>query len=188
MNLPAAIRRLSTSAATLERLMTALPADQVRWKPAPNRWSVLEVACHLLDEEREDFRQRLGLLLEERTQPWPAIDPQGWPQSRGYLERELEPVVADFLAERRRSLAWLGTLGEVDWQVAYPLPAGRAFAGRRPAGRLAGARSAARAAAHPPALPFSGTAGRALYAALRRRLVRCKGLNRQYDAGPGDSW
>ncbi len=122
MNLHAAIRRLSASAATLERLMTALPADQVRWKPAPDRWSVLEVACHLLDEEREDFRQRLGLLLEERTQPWPTIDPQGWPQSRGYLERELEPVVADFLAERRRSLAWLGTLGEVDWQVAYPHP------------------------------------------------------------------
>jgi len=35
------------------------------WKPAPDKWSILEVVNHLYDEEREDFRQRLELVLKD---------------------------------------------------------------------------------------------------------------------------
>jgi hypothetical protein len=96
-------------------------ADAAR-RPTPHDWSLLEIACHLLDEEREDFRARLRLLLEDPAQPWPPIDPEGWVTARGYAERDLATVLRELEAERRASVAWLRGLGEVDWTVAHEHP------------------------------------------------------------------
>ncbi|WP_367392354.1 hypothetical protein [Lewinella sp. LCG006] len=41
---------------------------------------------HLYNEEREDFRQRVKLILEDPTQPLPAIDAANWVLERAYLQ------------------------------------------------------------------------------------------------------
>ena len=37
----------------------------IQWKQSENKWSMLEIICHLYDEEREDFRSRLAKILFE---------------------------------------------------------------------------------------------------------------------------
>jgi hypothetical protein len=56
-------------------LFKNISEEQARWKPGADRWSILEVINHLYDEEREDFRKRLALVLDNPDEPWPAIDP-----------------------------------------------------------------------------------------------------------------
>ena len=69
------------------------------------KWSTLEVVCHLYDEEREDFRQRLDIILHRPEAKWPPIDPVGWVSARKYNERDLAQSLAEFLARGARERA-----------------------------------------------------------------------------------
>lgn len=121
MELAAMVRRLRANGQVLAGLTAAVDAHQARWKPAPDKWSILEVVCHLGDEEVEDFRTRLDLTLR-LARPWPAIDPQGWATDRAYNERDLAEESARFVASRADSLSWLEGLEVPDWSVAYDHP------------------------------------------------------------------
>ena len=110
-------------------LLTGVTADDARAKPDPQTWSMLEVVCHLYDEEREDFRQRLDIILHRPEAPWPPIDPQGWVSARKYNERDLTVTLDGFVMERHRSLEWLDGLSAPDWEVTYKTPFGVMKAG-----------------------------------------------------------
>jgi hypothetical protein len=102
---------------------------EARFKPNPESWSVLEVVCHLCDEEREDFRQRLDIILHRPTEKWPPIDPVGWVTTRRYNERNLSETLDSFLAERDKSLTWLKSLSTPNWEAEYIAPFGLIKAG-----------------------------------------------------------
>ena len=129
MDIKTACIYLKDQTLAIEDLAKDLKPDQVRWKPDAECWSVLEVLNHLLDEEVLDFRRHLAHILETPDEPWPGIDPQGWVTEKRYNERELESTLASFRAERRKSIDWLLTLGEPDWDVAVPMPWGQLTAG-----------------------------------------------------------
>ena len=109
---------MSHNAETIRILFEGVDQEKACWKPSPERWSLLEVLNHLADEDRDDFRIRLRLLLEDPKQPWPRTDPPGWVVERAYNERGLNESIEDFLAERRTSIEWLSQLGAVDWSVS----------------------------------------------------------------------
>ncbi len=117
-----AVTCLSSSADAIRSLAHAVPPEQAVWKPAPEKWSTLEVINHLADEEVEDFRTRLDLVLHRPREPLPPIDPEGWVVARAYNQRDLAESLARFLEERQRSLAWLGTLSSPDWERSYEHP------------------------------------------------------------------
>lgn len=130
MNLEYFTTRLSNNAPAIQSLVRGVAEEQARWKPAPGEWSVLEVINHLYDEERQDFRTRLDLLLYHPDQPWPGIDPQGWVIERSYNTRDLEVSLNNFLLERQRSVSWLGGLSSPAWEASYEHPeAGEISAG-----------------------------------------------------------
>ena len=129
MNLDYCIKRFSNNRAVFESLLRDVSSDQARWKPSPDKWSMLEVINHLYDEEREDFRQRLELTLANPAQSWPPIDPRGWVVNRGYNERELDTSLNNFLAERENSLTWLQQLSNPNWENSNEGPNGRLAAG-----------------------------------------------------------
>ena len=103
-------------------MLTGLRANEVLWKPEPVKWCALEVACHLYDEEREDFRARLASTLETPEKPWPKIDPQAWVAERGYIDLDLSSVLADLLLERERSVSWLRGLADAPWDNVHMHP------------------------------------------------------------------
>jgi len=115
-----ATHRLAASVQVLKALAAGVDDAQARWKPGPERWSILEVVNHLLDEEREDFRHRFRNLLEHPDEPVDPIDPPRWAIDRHYNERELGPSLEAFLSERRASLSWLATLISPDLEAASP--------------------------------------------------------------------
>jgi hypothetical protein len=122
MNLKSAILRFDLDKAVISGLFAAADDQQARWKPTPHDWSLLEVIAHLHDEEREDFRTRLDILLHRPEVPWPPIDPQGWVSERHYNERDPQQTLAAFLEERDRSLDWLNSLNSPDWSSSGSTP------------------------------------------------------------------
>lgn len=129
MNFDRHVVRMRRSAAAIESLSREVTDDQARWKPAPNSWSILEVVNHLCDEEREDFRLRLDIMLHRPEASMPRIDPVGWVTERRYNERDLDASVDAFLTERKNSLRWLTTLASPNWAVVYHMPWGPMTAG-----------------------------------------------------------
>jgi len=122
LNASALIERLALQTPVLAGLADGVAGGQACWRPAPGRWSIVEVYGHLLDEEREDFRARLDLTLHRPEADWPPIDPQGWVEARAYAARDLAGTVAEWRAERERSLAWLRALTAPDWSRAHSHP------------------------------------------------------------------
>ena len=116
------INRLQASAEVIAGLAKDLPAEQISWKPAPEKWSILEVVAHLLDEEREDFRARIESVLHRPHEDWPPIDPEGWVNERDYASRDLDETLGTLLAEREHSVTWLRSLEEPDWEATYEHP------------------------------------------------------------------
>jgi len=120
--------QLSANAGVFRALFSQVEPDMICWKPAPEHWSLLEIACHLADEEREDFRARVESVLRDPEQPLPPSDPKGWVRDRDYAGQEFLAKVDEFLEERAQSIEWLRSL-EVeggakspDWANAYQHP------------------------------------------------------------------
>lgn len=113
------------------RALTAnVSQEEAQSKPTPETWSLLEVVCHLYDEEREDFRDHLDFVLQrQQREAWKAIDPQGWVTSRKYNGRNFAEMQMKFLEEREKSLDWLIDLSRADWDITCEPPFGTISAG-----------------------------------------------------------
>lgn len=122
MDTKAIIRRLRHTAGTLDALTADLDDDHARWRPAPDQWSILEVVCHMADEESRDFRTRLDLTLHSPGESWPPIDPGSWVTEHDYASRVLAQEVERFRDERTRSMAWLESLDAPQWSRKYEHP------------------------------------------------------------------
>jgi hypothetical protein len=119
MQVESLYQELAHSAEIIRALTLGVSQEEARFKPTPESWSILEVVCHLYDEEREDFRQRLDLILHRPEEPWPPIDPEEWVTARGYNQRNLAEMLDSFLVERDTSLAWLKSLAAPDWEAEH---------------------------------------------------------------------
>src|SRR5215207_11201491 len=108
-------RELENSTEMIRALLLGITQDEAKIKPNPESWSILEVVCHLYDEEREDFREHLDLILHRQTEEWHSIDPEGWVMERKYNEKNFIEMQTKFFAERQTSLEWLHSLSEADW-------------------------------------------------------------------------
>ncbi len=122
LNAAVLISRLEVFPPLLKSAAALVNPDDARWKPAPEHWSILEICCHLLDEDREDFRIRLESTLNHPKSPWPPLLLDGVSEKRGYLSRDLESTVSEFAAARAINIAWLRSLGAADWSIAHDHP------------------------------------------------------------------
>jgi hypothetical protein len=129
MNLDYLTAQMANHAETIQALVQGLSVEQARWRPGPDCWSILEVINHLHDEEIEDFRTHLDIVLHHPSQPWPGIDPEGWVTERQYNQRDVRESLGDFLNARGESLVWLRGLSSPNWQATYEAPFGQITAG-----------------------------------------------------------
>ena len=113
----------------IQALVQGVSGDLVRWKPGPDEWSILEVVNHLSDEETEDFRTRLDIVLHHPDDAWPPIDPEGWVTARLYNQRDLGSSLRNLARARQDSLDWLRSLSSPDWGATYSAPFGEISAG-----------------------------------------------------------
>jgi len=113
------IKALADNLGFYKDLLTQLDAATVTWKPSETSWSLLEVVCHLLDEEREDFRARIQHLFKHPNTHPPAIDPQGWVLERNYTKQDYKSVLQAFFEERTKSIEWLQNLKNAPWENSF---------------------------------------------------------------------
>jgi len=99
--------RLGGFPKALRALVAMASAEDTRWKPAPEHWSILEVCCHLRDEEREDFAVRIASTLRDPTAPWPRLELEGVAVRRRYNAQDMSLVLDEFAARRAENIAWL---------------------------------------------------------------------------------
>jgi hypothetical protein len=122
MNVKHFISSLDISVLKIKTAVDGVTDKQSRWKPQPEKWSILEVINHLYDEERDDFRMRLDLILNHYGKEWPGNDPEGWVKDRQYNKRDLSESMINFFEERNKSIHWLNDLSQPDWNCTYEHP------------------------------------------------------------------
>lgn len=122
-------QELENSTEMIRALLAGITQEEARVKPDAGSWSILEVVCHLHDEEREDFREHLDFILHRPNDEYHVIDPKGWVKERGYNEQDFQAMQEKFFAERRKSLDWLEGLSGIDWDTSYTSPYGTVTAG-----------------------------------------------------------
>jgi len=136
MDAASLLRRLEHFPRGLVALVEPLTVEEVRWKPESGNFSILEVLCHLGDEEVEDFRARVVSTLTDPAATWPPIDPTQWPAERHYQQQSAHTALHRFGAARTESLRILrsltptGDASLLDWTRSHhhpkvgPVPAG----------------------------------------------------------------
>lgn len=110
---------LTHSTETLRALLAGIGAEEARAKPSKATWSILEVTCHLYDEEVEDFREHLDFILHRQKEQWHSIAPQAWVKERKYNEQDFGKMKGKFFRERTKSLVWLKGLKNANWNITY---------------------------------------------------------------------
>jgi len=124
-----AAAQLARSLGAITAMVEGISDEDAQVRHDADRWSLTEILGHLLDEEREDFRARIKLLLDDPCAEWPAIDPEGWVDERGHRDRPLQELLRLFQDERQRSLSWLRALDDPDWHSEKDHPQGALRAG-----------------------------------------------------------
>jgi hypothetical protein len=120
---------LAHSTEMIRALLAGVTQQEAQLKPSPDSWSILEVTCHLRDEEREDFGARLESILNRPEEAFVEIDPQGWILGRKYNEQDFERSKEAFFTRRAKSLAWLESLESADWETTHADQYGSVTAG-----------------------------------------------------------
>lgn len=120
---------LKNSTEMIRSLLAGISQEDAQVKPTPEAWSILEVTCHLHDEEREDFRARLENILRGQNEEFQVINPQAWITERKYKEQDFEQTKQNFFAERKKSLEWLAGLSNADWNTKHTDKYGSVTAG-----------------------------------------------------------
>lgn len=122
MNNEYIIKQLERNGLMLQQILKGLDEVTFKWRVAPDKWNLLDVICHLYDEEREDFRVRVASILENPLRPLPKIDPYNWPEQRGYQSKDFERMIDGFADERKKSIVWLRALENPIWENAFQHP------------------------------------------------------------------
>ena len=113
------IKQLQQNKNVFYNLLKDIKKDMYLWKQSPEKWCLLEIVCHLFDEEREDFKFRTQWVLDKPGKTPPPINPAGWVKKRHYMEQDYNNIFNKFILEREHSIAWLISLEIPNWKNAF---------------------------------------------------------------------
>ena len=106
---------LSETPTRLRSLLYRLPDSRLRTRPAPERWSVLEITAHLSDVEIVIGHRVRTILGSPDGVPIQAFDQDTWQQAFGYNNFEPAPTLDAFAAARENNLRLYRSLDEAGW-------------------------------------------------------------------------
>jgi len=96
-------------------LIRDVPAEVLKRRPAPRKWSVHEHACHLAVVHRLFFDRLDAILSTPEPMIRPYLPDQADPDDM-LLQLDLESSLAMFAGDRARLVSRLRTLTASDWQ------------------------------------------------------------------------
>ncbi len=111
-------RLLAIVKATPDRLKAALagvPKKILVWRPAPGKWSIHEIVCHMRDVERLGYLHRYTKILGEDNPTFPDVDGDVLALGRQYSRMRLQEALRDWRAARKECLARLRRVKRDEW-------------------------------------------------------------------------
>jgi DinB superfamily len=109
---------LKVQAATprkLERLIKGVPVSKLRKRPAPGKWSVVEILAHLADTEIVGgFRIRM--ILGAPGAPIAGFNQDAWVASGHYNKRDPHKSLEQFWVLREGNLVLLKSITPEQWK------------------------------------------------------------------------
>ena len=115
MNTPeAVIVALGNAPAIITPLVREVPAENLKRRPAPAKWSAHEHACHLA-EVHPLFTSRLERMLAEERPRLKAYNPDEAMEEGALLLVDLDEALERFCRDREELVETLKDLTEDDW-------------------------------------------------------------------------
>jgi len=114
---PVPARPLTALAATpgkLLRLTRRLMREELLRRPAPGKWSIHEIACHLADVEVVNAWRCRKVLAKEEVGVT-AWDQDRWAAGHQYRRQDLRLTLEQFRSLRARNVALLRAVGRTAW-------------------------------------------------------------------------
>lgn len=110
----ALIAQYATGPARLRAALATVPADALKWRPAPGEWSAHEIVCHCADSETNSYA-RIRFLLTEKDPVIQGYDQDRWAKTLDYHSHPLEPALATVEAVRANTAALIRRLPDEAW-------------------------------------------------------------------------
>lgn len=105
---------LKSTPARVERLLRGVPAQKIRRRPAPGKWSVREIVLHLADSELV-YGYRLRTILAQNRARIIAFDQNDWAASGRYALRDLRAALDMLRTLRKANLELLRAIPRRQW-------------------------------------------------------------------------
>ena len=114
---PAAANPLKALAETPEKLLAlarSLTRAELLKRPAPGKWSIQEIACHLADAEIANAWRYRKVFAEDEFRIT-TYDQDCWAAAHQYRRQDLRLVLEQFRALRARNVALMKLVGRKVW-------------------------------------------------------------------------
>jgi hypothetical protein len=109
------LKALHEAAGELESQLLGFSEADLRHRPAPDEWSLKEIAAHLRDAEAS-FLERLELIIGQDEPHLPDVDTAVYVPERDYQSLDLYQVLLEFSRLRHQTTALLWSLAPPDWE------------------------------------------------------------------------
>ena len=116
------INQLEQNRMVFKGLLQGKTKREYLWRPQDNKWNLLEITCHLLDEEQRDFKARINYIFEQPDYQIPTINPKAWVVEHSYRSKDYNEVIDAFLNERQQSVSWLRERVDANWEQSIMHP------------------------------------------------------------------
>ena len=98
------VRALEEMPGHVRQLAAGMAAQDLKWKPSDDEFSVLEQVCHLRDLEREGYGVRIKKLLAEHRPRLPDFCGGRIARERDYNRQDFESALREFALARRENV------------------------------------------------------------------------------------
>jgi len=100
----------------LEQLVEGMSASELKRRPAPDKWSILEIITHLADAELVGA-WRIRAILGAPGTSIQAYDQEAWLESMKYQDRNIHQSLAQFRILREANLQLFKLLSREQWEL-----------------------------------------------------------------------
>jgi hypothetical protein len=98
--------------------LRGVPNKLLLFTPAPGKWSILEILCHMRDMEREAYLERYTRILAEPDPQLPDVNGDALAIERDYRGQKAADILRDWMRLRRESLRLLRKAKPEQWRRA----------------------------------------------------------------------
>ncbi len=113
--------RAEQSPRQIAAAVSGLPEKTLRYKPAPDKWCILEMLGHLADMEIL-YAYRIRQMLSDKDPVIAPIDQDAWAKKLGYMESSPPELVALYGLNRHSNVRLLRRLTVEDLQKSARHP------------------------------------------------------------------